>query len=462
MENEDKVQLPLDLGFLIRDFLKEKYDIETNYKFFSKEHLELVKNLKIVQPSEGVLEGIDLLPNLKSLTIETLGEQSYVQPNKRKSINNRDMSYLEKCENLKDLTIINQPNITVLDVEKMKKLESLTVTHNMNLEEIYGLETQENLWELTCYGNEKLSEVNGLGKLIQKNSSLSKLELDVLLFPKAIEYNVVTGKYNEDTIKKLRETCTVDFLESVSTKKTKINLNQMIQMHNKACKILEENDIKGNNLDIIVGIEKYIAKNIKYDYEALEHGHTATSNGIVQGSPKGSNGAYNGLMFNKCVCEGYTRAEQYLLELKGISSHNVHCIAKPDTLHMADNKEYNDFNTLLILGSNERWHSIICIDDYQSLYSDPCWNAGHYQKGDKSMPWLLKNKKEISSDHTLSFGERNIGYQDTYSSSNELFQKQLKNALFITNKTRPGAVKNTQTEIGKAYKGQIIEREEQK
>ena len=57
---------------------------------------------------------------------------------------------------------------------------------------------------------------------------------------------------------------------------------------------------------------------------------------------------------------------------------------------------------------DDGYHSIISIDDVDCLYDDPCWNAGRYQRGDKSMPWTLLTKEEISRDHTLSFNERNI------------------------------------------------------
>ena len=100
------------------------------------------------------------------------------------------------------------------------------------------------------------------------------------------------------------------------------------------------------------------------------------------GPAGGTNGAYNAIMENTCVCEGYTRAMQYLLKLKGINSHNVDCYAGKDTTHMADSKGENKYTTYKL--PTDGYHSIICIDDYYSLYDDPCWNACRYQKGDKA------------------------------------------------------------------------------
>lgn len=120
----------------------------------------------------------------------------------------------------------------------------------------------------------------------------------------------------------------------------------------------------------------------------------------------GANGAYNAFIYGTCVCEGYTRAMQYLLTLKGIKSHNVYCISGEDKLHMSTDKQDNIYKRYDL--PDDGYHSIISIDDIDYLYDDPCWNAGRYQRGDKTMPWTLLTKEEISKDHTLSFGEKNI------------------------------------------------------
>lgn len=52
----------------------------------------------------------------------------------------------------------------------------------------------------------------------------------------------------------------------------------------------------------------------------------------------GTNGAYNALVKNICVCEGYTRGMQYLLKLRGINSHNVDCYAGKDKTGMAQKR----------------------------------------------------------------------------------------------------------------------------
>lgn len=92
------------------------------------------------------------------------------------------------------------------------------------------------------------------------------------------------------------------------------------------------------------------------------------------------------------------------------------------------------------------YHSIICIDDYNCMYDDPCWNACKYQKGDKSMKWLLKTKSQISEDHTLSFDERSIENDHLQESQETIEYSISKNEAFL---------KQQEQRKNKKIKGQI-------
>lgn len=85
---------------------------------------------------------------------------------------------------------------------------------------------------------------------------------------------------------------------------------------------------------------------------------------------------------------------------------DISSIGKEDKIGMADKIDVSNMEVFEI--PTDRYHSILCIDDYFCLYDDPCWNAVCYQRGDKSMPWILKTHSEISKDHSLSFEERGI------------------------------------------------------
>ena len=190
-------------------------------------------------------------------------------------------------------------------------------------------------------------QVQGLNQCINQCEELMELNLDVLLFPDSIDYNPITGKYNQETANRIAEIANsvkwheaLPALKYTAYKRDSIQINhyQMLQMHNKCCKILAENVPEhARNRDTILGIETYLAQNVTYDRESLKgKSRMASKDGISIGPVGGANGAYNAIMLDQCVCEGYTRAMQYLLKLKGINSRNVRCIGTKDTLHLAD------------------------------------------------------------------------------------------------------------------------------
>ena len=240
------------------------------------------------------------------------------------------------------------------------------------------------------------------------------LDLDVLLFPSAIGYQPHTANYNQkaiDALNNIPESTT--WSQEIGEDKECIQLShwQMIQLHNSACQILSEilSPHETDRINQIMAIETYLAQNVVYDYDAAykrkDHTFSKTENGLTTKGPKyGSNGSYSCLVQKQCVCEGYTRGEQYLLALRGIRSRNVDCIGEKDTIGMSNPKK--DFRNCIIKLPSKGYHSIIQLSD-MGLYSDPCWNAGHWQKGDKSMPYSLLSKEEMSKTHTLSFEERN-------------------------------------------------------
>lgn len=423
-EVEELTKLPVALGLKVNEILRKK----TNFKpredksgillfKYTKEELEKVEKLEIINPSKGELKGIDLLPNLKTLKISSTIRTNtpYTQEKHIASISDDDAKLISKCSKIRYLDIENQSHLTYLNVSNLKELHILSLKRNSKLEDVYGMDRLKDIWILDCFGNENLTQIKELNKTIMQNKELTDLNLDVLLFPDAIGYDskiqsIMNQKLEIETLKKLNQMNTTWTEILSSGKDIKINNNQMQRMHNVALKVLNEYvPEKSDKYTIVVGIEKYLSENVKYDMNSLDHKHSHTTqeeNPIVIGPLNGANGAYNAFMYNTCVCEGYTRAMQYLLNLKGIKSHNVHCISGKDTLHMASNENESMYKTYRL--PDDGYHSIICIDDINYLYDDPCWNAGKYQEGDKSLPWTLLTKSEISQDHTLSFSEKNI------------------------------------------------------
>ena len=143
------------------------------------------------------------------------------------------------------------------------------------LEEISGLEDATELWQLDCYGNESLMQVGDLNKVIMQNEELTDLNLDVLLFPDAMGYDIKNEEIKEETLRKFSD-MNISWQEILSSGKSiKINNYQMMSMHKKACQALEEYVPKYcGSRTIVIGIEQYLAENVKYDYDALKKGHS--------------------------------------------------------------------------------------------------------------------------------------------------------------------------------------------
>ena len=129
------------------------------------------------------------------------------------------------------------------------------------------------------------------------------------------------------------------------------------------------------------------------------------------------------------------------------------CISGKDNLNMANGANETKYTRYNL--PDDGYHSIICIEDEYCLYDDPCWNAGIYQKGNKSMPWVLKTKEEISQDHILSFAERNVSNNHLSVPKSAIEESIVRNNIF--RQTRLSDVQSLGNKVIKeAYKGQII------
>lgn len=358
---EERIELPLYLGVKVQKRLREKFGIETDDKIFLKKDLEVVDELEIVPPLEGGLKGIELLTNIEKLIIGSVGNTAF-QTQRIPSIVDEDIYSIAQCSKLKELSIINQSKIDCLDCSKFEGLTSLTIKNNRGLRKIEGLEQITTLEKLTCYGNEGLYGIDHLDKVILNNQELYATELDFLLFPDAIGYNKQNHSYNslaDERLNKLQNISKAVYVESMMKKEVNIPHSKMMQVHKKCLDILEKNEINGDNIEVAEKIEQYLAHHIKYNINFQSDG-TAENKSIV-GARRSANGLYTTIMNESGNCEGFTRAMQYLLKIKGIHARNVYCMPKP---------ENTDISGML----KEEYHSVICLEN-TDLYSDPCYEA---------------------------------------------------------------------------------------
>ncbi len=384
--------------------------------------LSKIEELTLTDIESNNLKGIDLLPNLKRLFIKASNVSEGIFEPISYSLSDDDIATIEKCNNLEELTIKMQPSITHIDLSRLPKLRKINISENINLESISGLDRLQQLESLTCYGNESMTNIERLDQVIIKNKdNLSQLELDVLLFPSAIGYKSATGSYNQIAF----DVATDDNLGTTWAQRLPrdidivINNNEMIKMHNRACKILQENvPLGASTQDTIVAVERYLAENVTYD----ETAHSVYN--------WGANGSYNCLVENKCVCEGYTRGEQYLLSLRGIRTRNVPNVYVPDKYGLSDPKNANDPNFSPKLPKG--WeHSIICYTDYFDLYSNTTENARLWQEnGDKTLPCLFLSKSELKRRITLGFQDAKVQDAPLTDRSSAIEESLANNKLF--------------------------------
>ncbi|MBO5345007.1 MAG: leucine-rich repeat domain-containing protein, partial [Clostridia bacterium] len=305
---------------------------------FTKEELAMVKSITLADNSFGI-KGISHLENLESLTITTSQRTAYTPRSQLISIEDRDVFEIEKLSKLKHLEISNQRLITSIDITNFPNLQTLTLTRNEELESIYGLGQNRSLYSLTVYDSNNLQRIADLDKFVEQNQNLEDLNLDVLMYPWAIGYNPRNGSINQNALDKItKDIPYATWTETITRRDIKINNHQMAEMHKIALDAVTKYCPRNvSDIETIAGVDRWLSRNVKYNYDALGTKLRAQSkDGIVYGPIGGVNGAYNAFKYNSCVCEGYTRAMQYMLGLRGIRTSNTHCIAEKDTLHLSE------------------------------------------------------------------------------------------------------------------------------
>lgn len=412
------IKLPIDLGMRVSKILNEEHNIQSRKNNlglisfeFTQEELDLIKKLEIINPVRNSILGIENLRNLESLKISTLSSSEYAYS--PITIKDTSIYAINKLKKLRNLEIINQNDIDYIDLTGMDNLEFVTIVGNNHLCELLGLDTLKNLASINIYGNEELYSIDHLREAI-KQSFLGELELDTIYYPELIGYDIRTDTYDQEMISHLEQIVDCHFSEIVTNKPTKIPFSAMKKVDEKCRNIVKDIRSRATGVkETVIGIEKYLAENVEYDRDGLTDnkrraGTPVEINGMklrmTQGFKYGTNGSFNAIMYNKCVCEGYTRAMRYLLKLCNIKSRAVACIAGANQI---ESVTYND-RVISTRNLSNGYHSIINITDEFALYCDPCWDACRYQQGDETFKYCLLNKEEISKTHTLSFDENNI------------------------------------------------------
>ena len=324
-------------------------------------------NIKLTE--EEFLELGNLLPNLESLNIY-------------KDIDVTRLKF-KGFNNLKSLGIYNQTKLSYIDVLPLKKLKDLEVINNENLYKIYNLMAIEDLYTLSLYGNDNMdnydrSLISSIRKIVNADGDCV---LDSLMFSpiyQEIGYDEkATDKLNYNMKTNIKW---FDHYPMTMTHKKNIeySMDEYLMVYKKAKSVIDRYIKPGDSdFEKYAIIYTWVKDNIKYDYDAYEkHTHTHAKDGLVSGKLGGSNTSANGLLFGECVCEGYTKTMQLLLDMCEISSYNIHNYAFYDKT-----KPHSSLGMIL----NNR-----------SYYSDVTWDSEL-----KEYNYFIMTEEEIKKDHEL-------------------------------------------------------------
>lgn len=313
-----------------------------------------------------------------------------------------DFSVISKLKQLEYLSICYDDNLKKIDLSGLENLRDLKLENNPNLTVIHGIDELK-LNSLSLVRN-NITIPFDLPKLI--NNGLTVCTLDFDMFP------ILLDSY-ENLLSIIKEARDEDnFVCRWAENLSGIGFNylstyQIKQIDDKVKEILKRilNDTD-TDIEKITAIYYYIISNIKYDKEFVQRKRNDSrfSSSISEKVEKakqhdnndygyktmylGSNSSYNAVMNNLAVCEGYTNMMHYMLKVLGIESRTISCDIKPNKGIVASNSNHS----IIRVNINGDWY-----------YFDPTNDTNK-----TVLKRFFKTKEEIEKMVTLSISESNI------------------------------------------------------
>lgn len=394
------VNFPYEFGSKLRDELTIYYkknnipepsEISRLYQgrkneTFLESELDLITSLSL---DRDTVKYIDYFNNIKELHFES-----------EKGISNVDLiRVLKKYKDIEKLSIIGQRGIQHFDLSNNKKLVELNISSNRDLFKVDGLDKLNDLYEFKFYNNTSYKFNDQLVEdALSVAERIAKIELDVLLYPRLLEY------FEDKSISSTRMMFLLDSIKWTedigvyNINSLTYNNDEMAWIYENAKKVVDSY-IKKNDDDKtkFAVLYEWMCENVKYDGLALDTSDRIHRSGnLVYGKAGGVNGTYNALIYKECVCQGYSKAMQLLLEIAGITSWDIPCYTREDTIK-------NVLDSEKLSGD----HSIIKVNlDGTCYYSDVTWDASMFQNG-RDRKYFLLSKDDISKDHKLQ-GENEV------------------------------------------------------
>lgn len=380
----NSIDLDLKLGTVVRRYLDKKFkDKNTppkvpdayNYnQTFSQEELAAVTDLQLVDFQD--FSELSLFPNLKNLTIST---------SKTLKLSEQDLEVFKNITTLESLSINGYGGFKTIDcLDFSPKLYSLSLTNCPELEKVENLNANIDFFK--CVGNYAIKNVQEIVfNTIHSRDFITDYVLDVSYAPAFFKrLKSLEGHIKPEALELMK--LNIRFGEEISSKIFVHDFNVVNAIHKKAeeisSKIISPQD---DELTKFSNLYLWVCKNVQYDFDGLEHSHRmASSNGLTQGERMGTNNYLNGLLYGKCVCEGFSKTLQYLCAYNNIPTNLVLC-------HAGSQHPENVFD-----------HSILQYEEHgQARFCDITWDAMSYQRGQKDFKYFLLSEEEMSKDHKL-------------------------------------------------------------
>jgi len=182
------MKLNIELALIIdkelqkNGYIRLKKVIDPDFSIFTEEELSMIESIELTKVSS--LDGLQLLPNLKRLIIKSpdfsrISMDLDLQDSNINTIT--DFSILNELTGLEELQIINDINISSLDISNLENLKRITVMNNPHLEEVIGLESKRKLEDIMIYGN-AISTPFDINTYIKNTRGAKRNILDVSMY----------------------------------------------------------------------------------------------------------------------------------------------------------------------------------------------------------------------------------------------------------------------------------------
>ncbi len=282
---------------------------------------------------------LTLFPNLKSLTFDG-----------NPQVDMRVLAdVLLKFPELEELHIKNQKELTNIDLSRLRNLKVLEIISNSRLYKVDGI--PNGMQYFTFFDNPLYRSPKQICEYLVKNiDNATEFDLDMMYYidlqnmlfenPSKYKYEDIMDlvslytKWTEKITDERKYLVTDWNREEFKKRLITYTTAEMNMLFQKAMEIInlytKSTDKPSEKFAILY---YWMCSNVTYDQKGRENNHTAYMNSskpgekIIIGKPLGTNGTYNALMIKSAVCQGYTKAFQYLLKIIGIKSFDILCIA---------------------------------------------------------------------------------------------------------------------------------------